>query len=379
MPPQKKILFVIESLSGGGAEKVLATLAKHFDQNSYSVSVLSIVDVGIYRNTIAQHCEYHYVVPDTSNRNVFHRLWASIIYHLVYSWLPISWVANIFIPKGFDTVIAFVEGFSTKLVSKIKRGKVKRIAWVHCDLKEYPWTIDNGIFTDSNEEQEAYSQFDNIIVVSQNAKENFISKYGLSERTLYIQNPIDRSEIEALALENCSLPKIAIPRFITVGRLVAAKGFDRLIEASSLLHNEGFDFEIIVLGAGCDSDKLKSMASNKNIDSIIHFLGFKQNPYKYIKHCDCFICSSRTEGYSLAIAEAMCLGLPIISTSSAGPSEILDDGKYGMLVDNSTKGIYDGMKAFLTHSAKPDYSLLSIKRSAAFSVERCLSEIYKIF
>ena len=121
------------------------------------------------------------------------------------------------------------------------------------------------------------------------------------------------------------------------------------------------------------------MASNKNIDSIIHFLGFKQNPYKYIKQCDCFICSSRTEGYSLAIAEAMCLGLPIISTRSAGPSEILDDGKYGMLVDNSTKGIYDGMKVFLTNSTKHDYSLLSLKRSADFGIERCLSEIYKIF
>lgn len=378
MPPKKKILFVIESLSGGGAEKVLATLVRHLDRTKYDVNVLSIVDVGIYRDTIKQNCHYHYIIPNTSNKNLILRLWASIIYHLVYHWLPPQWVANIFIPQGFDTIIAFVEGFSTKLVSMLKQNGCKRIAWVHCDLKEYPWTIDTGVFKDVSEEREAYSHFDNIIVVSENAKNNFISKYGLVERTTHIPNPIDKAEIESLALEECSLQEITFPRFISIGRLVAAKGFDRLIEASAILHSEGYQFEIIILGDGCDYDILTSMVSCSGLNNIIRFCGFKQNPYKYLKRSDCFICSSRSEGYSLAIAEAMCLGLPIISTNCAGPSDILAEGEYGIMVENSTNGIYDGMKTFLTHGIKHDYSLLSTKRSNVFGTEHCLNVIYKI-
>ena len=75
--------------------------------------------------------------------------------------------------------------------------------------------------------------------------------------------------------------------------------------------------------------------------------GFKKNPYKYLKKADCFVCSSRSEGFSLVIAEAMMLGIPVISTYCSGPNELLEEGKYGLLVDNNEEDLYRGIKSII--------------------------------
>ena len=68
-----------------------------------------------------------------------------------------------------------------------------------------------------------------------------------------------------------------------------------------------------------------------------------KNPYPLMDKMDLFVCSSRAEGYSLVIAEAMILGLPVISTNCAGPKELLDNGNYGMIVENHDEALYEGI------------------------------------
>ena len=74
---------------------------------------------------------------------------------------------------------------------------------------------------------------------------------------------------------------------------------------------------------------------NKYRLSNIKLLGFKENPYKYIKQVDLFVCSSKNEGFSLVIAEAMILGLPVSSRNRSGPNELLNFGEYGYIVENN--------------------------------------------
>ena len=76
--------------------------------------------------------------------------------------------------------------------------------------------------------------------------------------------------------------------------------------------------------------------------------GFKNNPYKYINKCDIYVCSSRREGFSTAVTEALILGKPVVSTNCSGAYELLGyNNEYGIVVENSTKGIYDGLKLLL--------------------------------
>lgn len=379
---KRKVLFVIESLSGGGAEKVLASIIQNFDYSKYEVTVCSIVDVGKYKEVIKQHANYCYIIPDAYGQSMFLRIWVSIIYKLFYYLLPISWAYNFFIPKGFDIEVAFVEGFVTKLISN-KRFSInspfsRKIAWVHCDLMEYPWPVETKIYKNLEEEKKAYSQFDKIVVVSESSKKHFVEIYGNTERTHCIYNPVDKAEILALATEPVDCQRKTKFRFIAIGRLMEVKGFDRLIEAASRLHNDGLEFELWILGEGPECNMLNNLCSRLKVQDNIKFLGFQINPYKYLAQCDCFVCSSRTEGYSLVIAEAMIVGLPVISTRCAGPEEILSGSRFGIMVDNSTNGIYEGMKETLLRTNLSDLIALSKERARVFDLKKTMDKVYKI-
>ena len=83
--------------------------------------------------------------------------------------------------------------------------------------------------------------------------------------------------------------------------------------------------------------------------------GSQDNPYPYIKSSDLLVCASYFEGYNLTVAEALILGTPVLSTNCAGPNEILDNGKYGLIVDNSEEGLYSGIKDSLDNPEKMQY------------------------
>lgn len=85
------------------------------------------------------------------------------------------------------------------------------------------------------------------------------------------------------------------------------------------LVTEGFDFELWILGDGEQRTNLNRYIKDNRLGCYVKLWGFKSNPYKYLKVCDYFISSSRSEGFSLVIAEAMILGLPVLSTYCSGP------------------------------------------------------------
>ena len=114
------------------------------------------------------------------------------------------------------------------------------------------------------------------------------------------------------------------------------------------------------------------------LDNVILW-GMQENPYKFIKNADVFLCTSHYEGYGLVVAEALILEKPVISTNVSGPAEILNNGDYGMLVENSTEGIYKGMKAFLD---KPvlvsDYKERALTRAEFFDSNHIINQIKEI-
>jgi glycosyltransferase involved in cell wall biosynthesis len=109
-----------------------------------------------------------------------------------------------------------------------------------------------------------------------------------------------------------------------------------------------YAFELWILGAGEERKKLEQIIEEKNIKSV-KLLGFQTNPYKFMKQADIYICSSLFEGYSTTVCEALSLGIPTLTTDCAGMSEILEDGKYGIIVENSEAGIEKGLKQILSN------------------------------
>lgn len=371
-----KILFLIESLAGGGAEKVLSVIVKHFDYKKYDVTVCPIVDIGVYSEEVKKYVTCY--SPIISYRgNFLSRFWNRIKYKLVYSILPLKWVYKCFIPQGHGVEIAFCEGFVTKLLSRID-SKSRKIAWIHTDLIDNPWPVELGVYRNIEEERIAYSSYDKIVCVSQTAKDSFCKLYGNKDRTITIDNPIDADNIRKKAEHINNKNEDAI-RMISVGRLVPQKGYDRLLKVVKRLYDKGYPVKLLILGEGPERSSLEEIIERNDMSSYVVLPGFAENPYLQISESDLFVCSSRAEGFSLVIAEAMVLGIPVVSTYCSGPNELLQDGKYGLLVNNSEEGLYQGIKSLLDNPDKLiQYKDMAISRGNMFGVVNAQKNIEQL-
>ena len=178
---KKKVLFVIESLSGGGAEKVLTTIVKNIDKTKFDITVLTIVKTGIYVEEIEKKCTY-------------------------------------------DVEIAFVEGFATKLVASSWNRNSKKIAWVHVDLIRRAYA--DEYFLNDKEHKACYKKYDKVICVSKSVLDVYKQKFDL-ENGMVCYNPVDSHELIKYKKEYQIQDKLKI---CCVGRLEDQKGFDRLIK-----------------------------------------------------------------------------------------------------------------------------------------------------
>ena len=165
---------------------------------------------------------------------------------------------------------------------------------------------------------------------------------------------------------------------VTSGRLVSQKGYESLLEACNKLNKDSIKYELWILGEGWDRPKLEELM-NKYSLSNVKLLGFKENPYKYIKQGDLFVCSSKNEGFSLVIAEAMILGLPVISTNCSGPNELLNFGEYGYMVENNEEALYKGLKEIINDDKKLKYyKKKSSERVDFFNYKNRIRDIIEI-
>jgi len=375
----KKVLFVVESLSGGGAEKMLATLVKHLDRERFDVSVCSVIDCGIYAEEIKPYVYYHYILPDVNSCSALGRLLYKVKYKLVYRWLPLSWIYRLFIPKQADVEVAFLEGFATKILSYSCNKKAKKIAWVHSDFCNFHWT--RSVYKSYEEENEAYKRYTQIITVSYAAETSFEKMFAsLSSCVLTCLNPIDNKRILKKASKIEMKKKDPnVLRIVTVGRLTEVKAYDRLLRIALKLRTEGYTFELWILGDGEQREMLESFIKEKNLSDIVTLWGFQLNPYAYLKQCDLFVCSSLSEGYSTAVTEALILGLPVVTTDCSGMSELLQDGKCGIITDNDEKALYHGIKKMLDEpAALRHYQQEAMLRGKDFSLEALMKPIERI-
>ena len=142
---------------------------------------------------------------------------------------------------------------------------------------------------------------------------------------------------------------------ITVCRIVFAhKGLDRVLRVVHEHKNEEIfrKFRWYVIGDGPDSDKMRKMIADYGLEEQVFLLGTKDNAYAYELGMDLFLQPSHYEGKPAAVYEAMILGVPPLVTEYASAREQIEDGKEGMIVENSEQGIYQGLSELLAHPEK---------------------------
>jgi glycosyltransferase involved in cell wall biosynthesis len=153
-----------------------------------------------------------------------------------------------------------------------------------------------------------------------------------------------------------------------------------LIKVLALLKDYHFRYKLWILGEGAERENLEKKIKENQLEEKIELLGFKRNPYVWLQQSDVFICSSRVEGYSLVIAEAMILGKPILSVDCAGPNELLGYGKYGVLVPNTDDDLQSMIYRLLSGNIDLEkYAQLSKKRQSFFELSHIMRRIEEMF
>lgn len=328
-----KILIIENNLAGGGAEKVLLTILDELKPPMYDVTLLLIKNKGIYLQSIPKHVKVQYMLDVRNGDIPFPKSREPLIDYYINH-----------VDDDFDVEIAFLEGPPTKLLSCSSNLKSLKIAWIHIDLQKAHWT--HTYYTSLEDERLCYKKMDKLVFVSQNAQKGFEQLFKIEiENAIVVKNPINQEKIKLLA-EQYSVKYNGFS-CVVVGSLCNRKGQSRLLFAMGRLFELGYTFHLYMVGEGKEEESYKELAHLLNISAYVHFIGFQTNPYPYIKGASLLISSSITEGYPLVICEALCLGVPVIATWCTGNRDVLCEGKYGLLVDNSEEGLFIGLKKIL--------------------------------
>lgn len=360
----KRILFFNDSLTMGGTEKLLVSLLIHLAEKDCTITLLlpEPSEQNILLKDIPTSISIKYLYPENTphlkkkiGENImifFPRFFAK--------WKELKAV-------DYDEIVCFKETFFARIFSKMN---IPKILWIHNILYTRKYEIHSlresfSVWLNKKQlkrVQRSYDKFDKVLCVSDAAKDAYLDVLHNGKapnqdiRILY--NAIDLSKIAEKAKE----PVISIPQdhtnFILITRVSPEKRTDRLIYAASRLKKEGYNFHVYIIGDGMNSETMKTTISQIGLSDQITLIGRTNNPFPYVLQCKWTLCVSERESFSLTLLESMALKTPVITTNCGGPRDIVNGGDYGMLVENSTEGVYQGMKAVL------DDPTLSVKYSA---------------
>lgn len=337
----KSILFFIESLDGGGAEGILENIVRKIDKSRFNVSVVSETDNERRTETVKKNSRHHSFVHKNLNGSRLHEIINKIIIKFSLK-ASENTVRKTLIRGHYDIEVAFCEGYATKIIGNSKKKNCKKIAWVHTDFINNPWSV--KIHGSEEAERRCYENFDAIVCVSQTIKDSFIKKYGMAEKVHLIYNIIDSDKVLDKGKEPINLSQYSRPLLLQCGSFWQVKGYDRMVSACAKLRDEGYNFSVIIMGIGYERQKIEKIIDEKKLGDKFTLMDYQMNPYSYISNATAYVCSSYAEGYSTTVSEAVILGTPVVTTECSGMREIFGDRECGIICENSEDGLYTAIK-----------------------------------
>lgn len=362
----KRILFVIPNLMHGGAEKVLINLVNNLDENKYDITLQTIFDVGVNKQYLNKNIKYKYV---------FKKLFRGST--TIFKLFSTKFLYKYLIKDEYDIVISYLEGPTARIISGCPYNS-KIVNWIHTEIKDEQ-QLSLG-FRNSDEAKRSYGKFNKIVCVSDTVKQIFLETSGLNGTNMdVLYNTNETEQILEKSKENVYdvvFDKNTI-NICSVGKITKVKGYDRLVRVHKKLIDEGLNHHIYILGIGEDEDKINKYIEENNLQGTYTLLGFRDNPYKYVEKCDLFVCSSLREGFSTAVTESLIVGTPVVSTLCSGAQELLGyNNEYGLVVENSEEGIYEGIKKLLEdRELLTYYRKKATERGSFFSKEKTVKAV----
>ncbi len=315
----KKIMIVIPSLAGGGAERVASLLSRNFPEDIETVFALFDGKIEYsFRGKVAN-------LNLPAKPGVLNK-----IFNVARRYFALKKLVAVEKP---DAVLSFME--SANLINILCNGGKAFISVRVHPSKNYADSFFDRLIV------KQYNRAGKIIAVSKKIIDDLEKNFGISRGLVtVVYNPANVGEIRALAEETMDERYEAIFNgaivMITAGRLNAQKGHADLLNAFHLVRREyeksGERIRLVIMGRGELETQLEELTERLGLSDSVFFIDFQKNPFKFIKKSQLFVLSSRYEGFPNAIIEAMICGVPVVSTDCpTGPAEIFEKGGFGNL------------------------------------------------
>jgi glycosyltransferase involved in cell wall biosynthesis len=381
----KHILIFNDSMQFGGTEVLLVNILKHLSGKPCKITLLLPApnDGDLLLEEIPNNVEVKYIYPQKLSRL------KKVLYENLMAFFPALYLKVVRLNlKKYDLLVSFKDGLYSVIFPHAHRPT---ILWVHnlpvkrnfhvASLKEYiPVQMQKArVYRFLR----SFLLYDKVVFVSHATMNNYIKLYYTGKQKKQdlkvIYNAIDFSKINKLSLEPLQWEMEQCPVFAVAVRFSIEKRIDRVVSAAKRLKDEGYKFRVVIMGDGPFFDEIKRKIAELSLTGEISLMGYTANPYPCIKASDWLVCSSEKESFSLVIIESVYLGTPVITTDCGGPTEISGNGKYALLTENSSEGVYMGMKKALDNPALAgNYTFLAGECLQRFNYDKWLEEVERL-
>ena len=347
----KRVIFLINSFGGGGAEHSTVNLANALKKRGQEVTIvvsqegpnIEAIDDGI---EIRVGHTVKILHAFFCRRIIKATQLDCIVVCIMPEQLIYGFIATLFTSSkviGFERNNVFE---SSKIYSRFKRSKLIGLRALYR-------------FTDYN------------LAVSEEVRKMLISgRYFSQEKSGTLYSIVNKEQIEEKAGEECA--PIGYEFILFVGRLSKLKGVEDLVIALSLIDDK--DIKLVLLGEGEEKDAIRLRASNLGLEERVVFLGYQTNPFKFMKRSKLVVLPSYSEGMPNVLVQALAVGSTVISYNcKSGPSEVLEDGRFGRLVEvGNIEQLAESINACLEHRLVYDSSKAVEKFSENIIAEKFL-------
>ncbi|MBN1868981.1 MAG: glycosyltransferase [Candidatus Omnitrophica bacterium] len=372
-----KLLAVIHSLHGGGAERQFIHIVNNLDRKSFDIAVCLFEKQGIYVHDLPNDVKIY----DLKRAGIFSfikLIWRlkkvidADVPQMIYSrhWKPniLTIIARLLAKSKPRIVITEEAVLSDALTFEYGRSK-----WLISLLVKW-----------------CYPLADRVVSVSDGVNKDLINNFGLpAQKGAILHNMVDDDYIKN-KLESSHRGKADIDaqntegekEFVvtSMGRLNKQKGYTDLIEAIRIV-NESMPCRLEILGEGPELHNLQRLIAQYHLTEKVLFRGFQENPFKFIRNSDVFAMASLFEGLSCVLLEAMAVGVPIIYTDVSGVRDVAEDGKEILIVPPRSPEILAEKIIFL--SKNPEYCKKLAEnaqiKAQNFSVEKSIKKLENLF
>ncbi|PEB56277.1 glycosyl transferase [Bacillus pseudomycoides] len=391
---KKNILFVINNLNCGGAEKALISLLETIDYSMYNVDLFLFKHEGLFFNKIPQQVnlleepfEYKYfdmpikkAIMDCVKKGridiALARLCAGYIFKNEENkarceqrvWKYISRSLKT-ISKKYDVAIGYLEKNPVYFcIDNVKANK--KIGFIHNDYDK--------LGMDPDIDMKYLDKLDKMVTVSEECARVLRQRFpAYKQKVEVMYNIVSPNIINKMSLEKVDMREKGI-KIVSVGRLNYQKGFEMAIETCKGLNKNGYEITWYVIGEGEERARLEKMIEENNLRGMFILLGIKENPYPYIKNADIYVQPSRFEGKSIAIDEAKILRKPIVVTNFSTAEDQIKNEENGIIVEMNSHAISEGIKKLIDNEELRN-KLISNLLKEKLGTESEIEKLYTLF